>query len=123
MSTMNETVTIPKAEYERLLALQEDLADIQAALAVEARIATGDDELIPANVVDRLLDGEQPLRVWREFRNLTQAALARSSGVNRVQIVDIEAGRNTGSVHTLRKLATALQVSVDDLIPAADSKA
>ena len=68
MSTMNETVTIPKAEYERLLALQEDFADIQAALAVEARIATGDEELIPGNVVDRLLDGEQPLRVWREFR-------------------------------------------------------
>ena len=122
MSTMNETVTIPKAEYERLLALQEDFADIQAALAVEARIATGDDELIPANVVDRLLDGEQPLRVWREFRNLTQADLARSSGVNRVQIVDIEAGRNNGSVHTLRKLATALDLSVDDLIPAAHSE-
>ena len=122
MSTMNETVTIPKAEYERLLALQEDFADIQAALAVEARIATGDEELIPANVVDRLLDGEQPLRVWREFRNLTQADLARSSGVNRVQIVDIEAGRNSGSVHTLRKLATALEVSVDDLIPPADSQ-
>ena len=122
MSTMNETVTIPKAEYERLLALQEDFADIQAALAVEARIATGDEELIPANVVDRLLDGEPPLRVWREFRNLTQADLARSSGVNRVQIVDIEAGRNNGSVHTLRKLATALDVTVDDLIPAAKSK-
>ena len=122
MSTMNETVTIPKAEYERLLALQEDFADIQAALAVEARIATGDEELIPGNVVDRLLDGEQPLRVWREFRNLTQADLARSSGVNRVQIVDIEAGRNSGSVHTLRKLATALEVSVDDLIPPADSQ-
>ena len=106
MSTTNETVTIPKAEYERLLALQEDFVDTQAALAVEARIVTGDEELIPANVVDRLLDGEQPLRVWREFRNLTQADLARSSGVNRVQIVDIEAGRNSGSVHTLRKLAT-----------------
>lgn len=122
MSTMNETVTIPKAEYERLLALQEDFADIQAALAVEARIVTGDEELIPGNVVDRLLDGEQPLRVWREFRNLTQADLARSSGVNRVQIVDIEAGRNSGSVHTLRKLATVLDVSVDDLIPPADSQ-
>ena len=122
MSTTNETVTIPKAEYERLLALQEDFVDTQAALAVEARIVTGDEELIPANVVDRLLDGEQPLRVWREFRNLTQADLARSSGVNRVQIVDIEAGRNSGSVHTLRKLATTLEVSVDDLIPPADSE-
>ena len=113
---MNETVTIPKAEYDRLCALEEDFADIRTALAVEARIASGEEELIPARIVDRLLDGEPPLRVWRESRHLTQAELARASGVNRVQIVDIEAGRSTGSVHTLRKLADALGVAVDDII-------
>ena len=117
---MSETVTIPKAEYDRLRALEEDFADIQAALAVEARLAAGEEELIPAAVVDRLLDGEPPLRVWRVFRNLTQSDLARASGVNRVQIVDIEADRNSGSVRTLRKLADALEVTVDDLIPSAD---
>ena len=115
---MNETVTIPKAEYDRLCALEEELSDIQAALAVEARIARGEEELIPADVVDQLIDGEPPLRVWRDFRDQSQAALARASGVNRVQIVDIEAGRSSGSVHTLRKLADALGIAVDDLIPA-----
>ena len=114
---MNDTVTIPRAEYERLCALEEEFADIQAALTVEARIASGEEELIPAQVVDRLIDRESPLRVWREYRALSQSALARASGVNRVQIVDIEAGRNSGSVHTLRKLADALRVAVDDLIP------
>ena len=114
---MNDTVTISRAEYERLCALEEEFADIQAALSVEARIASGDEELIPAQVVDRLLDQESPLRVWREYRALSQAALARASGVNRVQIVDIEAGRNSGLVHTLRKLADALRIAVDDLIP------
>ena len=63
---------------------------------------------------------------WREFRNLTQSDLARSSGVNRIQIVDIEAGRNTehhgiNRYVPLRRLAAALAVSVDDLIPAPDS--
>lgn len=118
---MNETVTIPRAEYERLRALEEDLADIQAALAVEASLASGKEEVIPASVVDRLLDGEPPLRVWREFRNLTQSDLARISGVDRTQIVDLDAGRKEGSVFTLRKLAAALRVSVDDIIPAADT--
>ena len=117
---MSETVTIPKAEYDRLRALEEDFADIQTALAVKARLATGEEELIPAAVVDRLLDGEPPLRVWREFRNLTQSELARASGVNRVQIVDIEADRNSGSVRTLRKLADALEVTVDDLVRSSD---
>ncbi len=114
---MNDTVTISRAEYERLCALEEEFADIQAALSVEARIASGEEELIPAQVVDRLLDRESPLRVWREYRDLSQSALARASGVNRVQIVEIEAGRNSGSVHTLRKLADALRIAVDDLIP------
>ena len=114
---MSDTVTIPRAEYERLCALEEEFADIQAALTVEARIASGEEELIPAQVVDRLIDRESPLRVWREYRDLSQSALARASGVNRVQIVDIEAGRNSGSMHTLRKLADALRVAVDDLIP------
>ena len=114
---MNDTVTIPRAEYERLCALEEEFADIQAALSVEARIASGEEELIPAQVVDRLIDRESPLRVWREYRAFSQSALARASGVNRVQIVEIEAGRNSGSVHTLRKLADALRVAVDDLIP------
>ena len=118
---MNETVTIPRVEYDRLCALEEDFGDITAALAVEARIGSGEEELIPAGVVDRLIDGDPPLRVWREFRNLTQADLARASGVNRVQIVEIEAGRSTGSVHTLRKLSDALRVAVDDLIRRSDN--
>lgn len=64
------------------------------------------------------LNGDAPLAVWREHRQLSQAELARQSGVNRVQIVDIEAGRKTGSVASLRKLATALQVDMDDLVVA-----
>ena len=114
---MNDTVTIPKVEYERLCALEEDFADIRAALAVEARVSNGKEELIPADVVDRLIDGESPLRVWREFRNLTQADLSRASGVNRVQIVEIEAGRSSGSVRTLCRLTDVLSVAVDDIIP------
>ena len=115
---MSETIAIPRLEYERLLAVEEDFADIQAALTVEAQIASGVEELVPSHVADRLIDGESPLRVWREYRALSQSALARISGVNRVQIVEIEAGRGNGSVHTLRKLADALGIAVDDIVPA-----
>ncbi len=114
---MDDTVTIPRAEYERLRAADDELSDFRAALAVEARIAAGTEELVPAQVADRLIDGEAALRVWRAHRGLSQSALARASGVSRVQIVDIEAGRNTGSVRTLRRLAETLEIAVDDLIP------
>ena len=73
----------PLYPANRMHASEDDLADIQAALAVEARIARGEEELIPARIVDQLIDGEPPLRVWREFRDQSQAALARASGVNR----------------------------------------
>jgi mRNA interferase RelE/StbE len=113
---MNEMVTIPREEYERLQEAAEDLAAIAAYDRVKADIAAGREELIPAESVDRLIDGESPVRVFRELRGLTQAALAGRSGVNRVQIADIEAGRKTGSVETIRKLAAALNVSIDDLV-------
>ena len=45
--------------------------------------------------------------------------IMRDSAVLRI-LVEIEAGRSTGSVHTLRKLADALGVAVDDIIRRAD---
>ena len=114
---MTDTVTIPKAEYQRLCAVEEDLADVQAALAVQARIDAGKEEFVPEAVVSRLIDGEPPLRVWREHRGFSQSALARAADTSRVQIVDIEAGRRTGSVHTLRRLADALRIALDDIVP------
>ena len=113
---MTEAVTIPKAAFLRLKAIEEDMADLQSATEILERIKAGTEELIPAAVVDRLLDGDAPLTVWREHRQLSQAELARRSGVNRVQIIDIEAGRKTGSVTTLKKLAVALGVDLDDLV-------
>ena len=113
---MNEMVTITREEYQRLREAAEDLADIAAYDRAKAMLAAGEDELIPAGFVDRLVDGESPLRVFRDLRGLTQSALAAASGVNRVQIADIEAGRKSGSVETFRKLADALHVSIDDLV-------
>lgn len=112
---MNEMVTIPREEYDRLLAAAEDLADLQAYNRAKAALAKGEDELIPAGYANRLLDGENPLRVYRELRGMTQAALAEKAGVNRVTVAEIEIGRKHGSVSTLRRLAEALGVGMDDL--------
>jgi DNA-binding XRE family transcriptional regulator len=112
---MNEMVTIPRAEYDRLCAAAEGLADLQAYDRAKAALATGGDELVPAAFADRLLNGENALRVWRDLRGLTQAALAGAAGVNRVTVAEIETGRKQGSVATLRKLADALRITLDDL--------
>lgn len=103
-------------EYDRLCAMAEELADIRAALSVQTRMDAGAEELVPAAIADRLIDGESPLKVWRETQGMSQSSLARSASVERVQIVDIEAGRANGSVRTLAALAVALDVTLDDLV-------
>ncbi len=109
---MAGTVTITREEYDRLCEAADELADIEA---YDRAMADGG-ESIPAEYVKRIVEGESPLRVFRDLRGLTQEALAHSSGVNRVQIADIEAGRKTGSVQTLGKLASTLGVTIDDLV-------
>ncbi|MCW1427684.1 helix-turn-helix transcriptional regulator [Novosphingobium sp. JCM 18896] len=113
---MNEMVTITKAEYQRLREAAEELDDLRSYDRAKAALAAGDDELVPAEAVNRIIGGESPLRVFRDLRALTQQQLADASGVNRVQIADIEAGRKTGSVETVKKLAATLGVTLDDLV-------
>jgi hypothetical protein len=60
---MNEMVTIPREEHDRLRAAAEDLADLQSHDGAKAALAAGGDEVIPADCVNRLLNGESPLRV------------------------------------------------------------
>lgn len=71
---------------------------------------------MPADYAKRLIAGESPRRVWRELRGRSQVKLGAVSGVHRVQNADIEAARGKGSVETVRKLADALGVRVDDLV-------
>lgn len=108
---MAETITIPRNEYEALLDSHEQLADLTSVKAFLADPQPG----LPSDLTKRMIEGEALLKLWRTHRGLTQAALAERSGVNRVQIAEIEAGRSTGSVATLRKLADALEVSLDAL--------
>lgn len=112
---MNEMVTIPREEYDRLRAAAEDLADLQIYDRAKAALAAGEDELIPSDHANRLLDGENPLRVYRDLRGLTQASLAEMAGVNRVTVAEIETGRKQGSIATLRALAGALNITLDEL--------
>ncbi len=112
---MADTITIARDEYQRLVEAAQTLDDIRAYDRAVAELEAGREELVPAAFAARLVAGESPVRVYREWRGLSQAELARRSGVNRIQLLDIEAGRAGGSVDTLRKLAEALGVMLDDL--------
>jgi DNA-binding XRE family transcriptional regulator len=104
-------VTIPQAEYERLVADSEMLADLAAYDAAKAEAGEG----MPLAVFSRIISGENPVKVIREWRGLTQAELARRSDLHRVQLHDIESGKSRGSVETLKAIAVALDVPLDDV--------
>lgn len=73
-------------------------------------------EGLPHEYMMRLIEGEAPLIVFRQWRELSSSKLATRSGVNRVQIVNIEKGNATGSIVTLKKLAETLNITLDQLV-------
>jgi len=105
-------VVVPEADYEALL----NAADIADANRVLAEIAAGRQEWVPSEIVDRLLDGENRVRVWREYRGLTAADLAAKAGISPAYLSELETGKKTGTVETLRKLADVLKLDIDDLV-------
>ena len=72
--------------------------------------------MIPTGIVDQLLGGENPIRVWRDHRGLTGRALAEQAGIVPATLSQIETGKRKGTVDTLKALAAALGVMVDDLV-------
>ena len=55
------------------------------------------------------------MRVWREYRGLTQAQLAEAAGVAQSMVAIIERGDRRGTVDTLTVIAPALKVELEDL--------
>ena len=92
----------------------------QAALTDEALFdaARAEDagERLPHDVVRRLVDGESPLKVFREHRAMTQGALAMAAHVSSGYVSQIERGARRPSKKALTAFAAALKVDIEDLI-------
>lgn len=108
-------VVLPLKDHERLCAAAEDLADMRAYDRAKQGLAAGTDELIPADFGDRILDGESPVRVWREYRGLSVKQLAAGAQISAAYLSQIEGGSRNGSVSTMKALAKCLSLDVDDL--------
>jgi DNA-binding XRE family transcriptional regulator len=111
-----EWAVIPYEEYQKLLEAMEMLANIRAYDAAKAQIEAGE-ELVPSHIVYALLDGKNPIRVWREHRGLTQQQLADQADVSKPYLSQLETGKRRGGVEVLKKIAQALQLRLEDLVP------
>jgi DNA-binding XRE family transcriptional regulator len=102
---------LPIHEYEKLL----DAADEAAGNRVFDTFKARNLETFPDEVASRLVDGEPPVKVFREYRGLTQTQLAAAAGLKQAYVSQIEAGSRIGTVDVLRRIAEVLRVSLDDL--------
>ena len=113
-----ELVVLSREDYHLLLKqaeMAEELEDLLAVKSHEARLAAGDDDGVPAEFVDRLIDGENPVRVWRDLRGLSAKELAAGVGISAAYLSEIETGKKEGSISVFRSIAKALRVDLEDL--------
>lgn len=104
---------IPWEDYERL----RDAAEMDEDVRLYDEALARDEERFPLELVDRLLARGNPIKVFREYRGMTQRELARKVGVNAAYLSQIETGRRGGSSKVLRAIANALNVDLDDVVP------
>ena len=102
---------LPIDEYERLLEVADEAAGIRAFDAYKATRP----ETFPDEVASRLLNGEHPVKVFREHRGITQTQLAESAGIRQAYVSQIEAGSRVGTVDVLKRIAEALRLDLEDL--------
>lgn len=111
-----EWAVVPYEEYQRLVAEAEMLQDVRDYDEVKLALANGEEELIPGEVTYALLDGENPIRVWRQYRGFTQQQVADKAGISKPYLSQLESGQRKGTTEVLAAIARALNVSLDDVV-------
>ncbi len=106
---------VPYEAYLELVEKAEMLQDIQDYDSAKAAIDSGADELIPSEVVHAILDGENAIRVWREYRGLSQQETAQIAEVSAPYLSQLETGKRKGSLEVLSAIAKALNVSLEQI--------
>jgi hypothetical protein len=113
-----DTVLLARTDYDALLAALEELRDIATVRQFKADLAADRTETLPWEMARTLLDGANPVRVWREHRGLTARALVATAHISPGYLSEIETGKKPGSAAALKLLASALRVDMEDLVPA-----
>jgi len=114
-SPLPEVVEVRLAELTaRFDALRDMVEDRDAEIAFAG---TRDQEAVPDEFAGRLLDGESPVRVWREYRCMSLRKLAAQAKVSASTLCDLETKKSEGRPGALRRIAMALGITLDDLVP------
>jgi len=114
----DETVTLRRADWEKLVEDQQDLAASarfeillrDSGIAEVKRLSYSDAE------VGQMLDGTSPITIWRKRSGMTQRALAAAAGISASYLAEIETGKKPGSVAALTAIARVFGVPVEHVV-------
>ena len=116
MTNKGEVAILPRKDYEALVAkareIDEDIGTARLVAHARKEIAAGT-PLIPKEIVDRIVAGENPLRMIRKWRGKTQRYISHKTNLGQGYISDLESGRRKGTTSALKKIADALKVPLD----------
>ncbi|HEX2017626.1 MAG TPA: helix-turn-helix transcriptional regulator [Aurantimonas sp.] len=105
-------IVMTRAEYEDLI---EDSGDI--ALIRQAEIDYPDAPAMPSELAEAVWDKKlHPLAAWRKSVGMTQAELAAKAGVRAASVSDIESRKIDPRLSTLKALAAALKLGIEDIV-------
>ena len=110
-----EWAVVPYDVYQRLLEDAEMLQDIQDFDVAKQAVEAGE-ELVPSEVTYAILDGGNPIKVWREYRSITQQSLAEKAGISAAYLSQLESGKRKGTTFALMAIAEALNLALDDIV-------
>jgi hypothetical protein len=108
-----EWAILPYSEYLKLL---EDHDDNEKINVFKNKLASGQEELIPKDLVNRIIAGENPIKIYREFRKFTLSGFAAKTKLSVPYLSQLEHNERKGSFESLKKIAAVLGVSIDDLV-------
>ncbi len=100
----------------RIIDLEQKVGELESLLqeVVRGRVRPSDNAVValPPALLKRISEGENAVRLVRQFRLLTQKELGEACGIRPNHISAIERGMPYG-LKTARRLAEALGVPVD----------
>ena len=88
----------------------EDNRDCEHALAHY-------DDALPIEIFDKLLNGENPIKTFREYKGFTQKELSEKAKIATPYLSQLEHNKRAPSVDTLKALAETLTVDMELLLP------
>jgi ribosome-binding protein aMBF1 (putative translation factor) len=116
----DDLAVLPRNEYDRLVALAAELQEDASASRIVRNsmraLKEGRDVVLPKSVADRFANGDNAVRVIREWRGMIQGKLAAAVGISQNYLSEIETGRRKGPAELQKKFARALGVPLDLLI-------